>query len=86
VPRLTRDVVQQSGAGQLAGEEIVARTESPAAASVGEDHDADSRRRDAERSVERKTFSLRGDGLIDYLESVVVHCLNPLELLKSIEL
>jgi len=52
---------------------------------VGEDHDADSRRRDAERSVERKTFSLRGDGLIDYLESVVVQCLNPLELLKSIE-
>jgi len=68
---------------KLAGDEFVARTESPAAASMGEDHDADSPRRDAERFVESKIFSLRGDGLIDYLESVVVHCLNPLELLKS---
>jgi hypothetical protein len=57
----------------MAGDEIVARTESPAAASVGEEHDADSRGRDAKKSVERKTFSLHGDGLIDYLMPLVVH-------------
>ena len=57
----------------MAGDEIIARTESSAAASVGEHHDADSRRRDVEKSVERKTFSLHGDGLIDNLIPLVVH-------------
>jgi hypothetical protein len=41
----------------MAGDEIVARAESPAPASMGKEHDAGSRGRDAEKSVERKTFS-----------------------------
>jgi hypothetical protein len=40
---------------------------------MGEDHDTDSRRRDAEKSVKHKTFSLHGDGLIGYLMPLVVH-------------
>jgi len=57
----------------VTGHKAVAGTEPSAPASVGKEHDADSRRRDAEKSFERKTFSLHGDGLIDYLTPLVVH-------------
>ena len=74
-PRLHRGSVDRSGACHpssldMAGDEMIARAESPAAASVGEDHDSERLRRKAEDSF-------KGKGPTRESYCCLIHCRPP---------